>query len=189
MTTMCDFVEQQAKANKFRYCSPISRSHFYFGKSLFLIAMTTIAFVVIPFTTVISGYFVDQFLPEYEYSYYSPELISRYFFLKKILIASLGLLGIQYFLTVYFKHFIIPLGIGIIGYIISFLLSALNSSFSLWIPYAYPLIVTDLKMFKNDQNEALFGELLTKVELYSLLVFIVFIIMGWLIERSRNIVE
>jgi len=189
MTTTCDFVEHQAKANKYRYCTPVTRSQFYFGKVIFLVLMTILTFLILPIISVIAGYIVNFKLPEYEYSFYSPDLISRYLLLKEIFIATLGIIGIQYFLTTYFKHFIIPLGIGIIGYIVSIILSALNSPFSLWMPYDYPLIVRDLKMFKNEQNEALIGDLLSKVELYSIIVFIVFIGLGWLIERKRNVSE
>ncbi len=189
MASTCDYVEHQAKANKYRYCTPVSRSQFYFGKSLFLVLMTLLSFLMLPFFAILAGYIVNLFLPEYEYTFYSPELWSRIHFLKRIFLASLGIIGIQYFLTTYFKHVIIPLGIGIIGYIISFILSALNSPLSLWMPYDYPLIVNDLKMFKNDQNEAMIGDILSKVELLSILVFIIFLFLGWLIERNRNIRE
>ena len=189
MTTTCDYVEHQAKANKFRYCTPVTRSQFYFGKAIFLVLMTIIAFLILPLVAVLSGYVVDWILPEYEYGYYAPELFSRYQFLKPIFIASLGIIGIQYFLTTYFKHFIIPLGIGIVGYIISFILSALNSPLSIWMPYDYPLVVRDLKMFKNEQNEAMLGDILTKVEVFSILVFILFLFLGWMVERNRNITE
>ncbi len=187
MTTTCDYVDHHARADKFRYCTPISRREFYYGKALFLLLMIMVTFAILPLMTALSGYVVDLFVPEYEYSYYTPRLSSRYAVLKQVFIASLGILGIQYFLSSYFNHFIIPLGIGILGSIISFILAALNSPISLWIPYDYPLIVADLKMFKNDQNEAMIGELLTKVEVYSLLVFIVFSFLGWMVVRSRNI--
>lgn len=187
MVSTCDYIEYQAKANKYRYCSPISRSQFYFGKVFFLILMTLIAFALLPVFAVISGIFVDQILPEYEYGYYSPELISRFVFMKGIFIASLGIIGIQYFLSTYFKHFIIPLGLGMLGYISSFILAAINSSLSIWLPYDYPLIVNDLKMFKNDQNQEMIGTVLSTVEVYSIVTFILFVGLGWHIEKNRNV--
>ncbi len=189
MTSISDYVEHQAKSNKYRYCTPITRAQFYFGKALFLVLSTILAFIFLPIIGWISGFIINTFLPEYEYNYYSADLLTRFSFMKRIFIACLGIIGIQYFLGTLFRHFIVPLGIGIMGTVVSFILAALNSPLSTWMPYDYPLIVNDLKMFKNKQNTELLGDVLSKVELLSILVFFTFLCLGWIIERRRNISE
>jgi len=126
-------------------------------------------------------------LPEYEFNYFQPRWGSIFEKGIRVLISTLGVLGIQYFLSIRFRNFIIQFGVGIFGLVLSFILTSINKSFILFCPYSYPMIAQEFEAFPTDFRSFPFDGWLSNIEYLSIAVFMVFILVGYLMERNRQI--
>jgi hypothetical protein len=169
------FIEQKANAWKFLYTMPTSRYKLYLGKLTVIVIIISATILTLFILLVASAYLLDFLYPEYEFAYHSLDLVSVAKKTLRSIIAILGVVGIQYFISMLSKHFILPIGIGVLGFIIAFLLCVANSKIALYIPFAYPMIVHPSTGFRYEHVQ---GEWLSNVEIYSILVFIVFVSIG-----------
>ena len=182
------FIERRADAYKYLYTLPISRSAFYFAKLQCILMLVLLAIIFLFFLLLSTGYILDLFYPEYELRYYHPNILGWIESFTHLYIATFGIIGIQYFLSSYFEHFILPFSIGFIGFILGFLLAASNQKIALFFPYAYPCLAMDVKMFLFDHRASIWeNSWLTNVEFNSLLCFTLFVVLGNLFETSKNI--
>jgi len=187
LVTAMIYIEQRANAWKLLYTMPVSRGNIYFSKLLVMIFIIMFSLLLLVFCLVGVGYFLDTYLPELEFNYYPPPVLEALQNIGHNLIASLGILGLQYFLCLWFRNFLIPLSIGIIGVVLGFILITTNTDLVLYLPFSYPMGVKDYGMFRSDKIELILGDWLTNVELYSLLYFLFFITLGYFYERWRNV--
>ena len=183
------FVERQARSWKYLYTMPTSRGAIYFSKILMIVAVLIVSVFWMMIGTVLSGYLLDLFFPELELSYYSPNVNELLKMVFRFIGGALGVIGIQYFLSLVFKHFLIPLGIGMLGYITGLILSVADLSITIYFPYAYPMIGKDYGMFESPKIEPVLFDWLTNVELYSMIYFVIFVTLGFVYESNRQVME
>lgn len=183
------FLEQRANMWKYLYTLPISRGSIFITKATLIVIIIFLVSCLLQLLLLFSGYFLNFFYPEYELIFYSPDYIEL---MKKgiqITISALGIIGVQYFLSTACKNFILPLSIGILGFISAFILSASNSIISLYLPYAHPMISQETGVFTYSQNEVLITGWFTMTHLYSFLIFLIFIGIGYLYQIKREVGE
>ena len=98
----------------------------------------------------------------------------------KTVVSMLGLLAIQYWISVRFRSFVVALGAGVIGFVAATLL-AKSSAGVLYFPYAYPLLYT--QVYRGEFPVAQWGPVST-VEILSVLYFVIFTVLGyWDVRR------
>jgi len=182
------YVEQRADAWKLLYTLPVGRGSIYFSKLLVIIGITIGCSLVLVLFLVLSGYFINLFYPEIEVVYYQPDILALFKKIFHTIVALLGVIGLQYFLSLWFKNFLVPLSLGVVGFILGFIVTTTNSKIALCIPFTFPMIVKDYGMFRNDKVAYVFGDWLTNVELYSIIFFVVFVALGYFYETRRNVV-
>jgi len=187
LITAVTFVEQRANAWKLLYTMPVARGNVYFSKLIIIILIVFITSVLLIFGVVGAGYMLDQIFPELEFTYYQAPILNAFEDIIHLLIASLGVIGLQYFMSLWFKNFLVPMSIGIVGYILAFILTTTNTKFVLYLPYTYSMTVKDHGMFKSDHTKEIWNGWLTNVELYSVLCFVLFVGLGYFYERWRNV--
>ncbi len=187
LVTAVTFVEQRANAWKLLYTMPVTRGSIYFSKLTIIILTVFATSFLLVFALVGAGYVLDQFLPELEFAYYQAPVYTNLKNITHGVIALLGVIGIQYFLSLWFKNFLIPISIGIIGFILAFILTTINTKITLYVPYSYSMVVKDYGMFKLEHTKGIWNGWLTNVELYSILCFVFFVGLGYFYERWRNV--
>ncbi len=183
------FIEKQANAWKYLYTMPTSRGTIYFSKILVIVLVLLISIFWMMFGTLLSGYLLDWFFPEFELSYYSPNVSELLEMVFRFFIGALGVIGIQYFLSLFFKHFLIPFGVGMLCYVIGLILSLADVSYAIYFPYAYPMIGKGYGMFESPKIDTILFDWLNNIELFGILYFIVFVLLGYWYESKRQVMD
>jgi len=151
------YVEQRADAWKQLYALPISRPAVLMAKLALLLGLNALAVGLYCLGIWWLGYWLGYRFPEYEMSFFSPDLPGLWATGSKIFVAVMGLTALQFLLHLLFKSIITPLGIGFFGIIAGFILSTTEAGFTRWVPYAYPLIVHDSNATNAMHREAVLG--------------------------------
>lgn len=188
MVSATVFIEQRANAWKYLYTLPPSRGMFFFTKLALIALLYLFSLAMLVTGLVLSGYWLNFFRPEYEFIYYQPNLLALAQNMGHFFIASLGLIAWQYWLSLRFKNILVPLGIGVFGFVLGIIMSVTGQKIALYLPYALPMIVKDLDMFKNDHVAPSLINSLNNVELHSIALFLLFGLLGYWRERHREVV-
>lgn len=181
------YVEHQSNAWKYQYTVPTNRMIIVLSKLITILLWVITTIFLLTLGLILVGYVLDAFLPEYEFAYYRiPYLI----FVERLshnFVSLLGVIGIQYFLSFRFKGFLIPASIGIVAFLSGLILGSTNNAAALYYPYSYPIIVDDMGMFKLDKVGIVEYGMLNNVEVYSIIVFLIFVGITCVLEQRRNI--
>ena len=181
------FVEQRANAWKYLYTLPYSRGQFYFTKWILVAILYLASIFFLLAGVVLSGYLLDVFRPEYEFAYYHPQYTFLLREMGHFFMASLGLVSFQYWLSLRFRNILVPLGIGVFGFVFGIIMSVTGQKLALYLPYSLPMIVRDFDMFRNEHIQDSFISGLNNVEVNSILIGIVFLLLGYWQERRRKV--
>ena len=182
------FVENRASGWKLLYSFPTTRTRIFYSKLIVLLAIVLLTIFLVGLLTVLTGYLLDALRPEYEFRYYAVGWVAFGSGLLHSFIAVLGVIGIHFFLSLQFKNFLVSTAIGIVGFIMGLILGAFNTPKALFCPYSYPLIFKDFDMFRTNNIGIESWGWLTNVELFSLIWFIFFILLAYVLELKKNIV-
>lgn len=181
------FVENQARGWKFVYATPNVRASIFFGKLLTLLLGIFLLALALIVLTMMTTYLVDLILPEYEFRHYAPDIKSVFMGYVHAYISILGVIGIQYFLSLRFKGFLIPMSFGVLMFIVGFIVSTIDKPLALYSPYSYPGIVKDHSMFTIGKIGVTHDYWLSNVEMFSIGIFIVFVGLALVLELRKNV--
>ncbi len=186
LTAAVFHLEQRADAWKQLYSLPRSRSGILLAKLGLLIGLNALAVVLYCLGVWALGYWLGSRFPEYEMGFYAPNLSALWATGSKIFVATLGLTALQFWLHLFFKSIIAPLGIGFFGLIAGFILSTTEVSVTRWFPYSYPLIVHDSNATSAVHREVILGGF-TAGFIGSLLWFLACVLVSLWWEERREI--
>lgn len=181
------FIENQSHGWKQVYSSPHYRSSVFFAKLFVIIGICIMTMILSIILNLLCAYALDFMIPEIEFRHYEMRMSLFLPSYIHVLLSTLGIIGIQYFLSLRFKGFLIPMSFGIIAFIVGFIIGTVNKPIALYSPYSYPSIVRDYHMFTIDEIGIIQYGFTNTVELYSIIIFIVFIIMANILEVRKNI--
>jgi hypothetical protein len=133
-------VEHKADTWKSLFSLPISKFSIYAAKyfyALFLLFLCLVLFVVF---TIGFGNLLGVIKPELRFKDYHMEstLVQIYF---KLFLSSLGILSIQFLLSLLFRDFIKPMGIGFVATITGVILASNAWEYAYLFPYSHPMLV------------------------------------------------
>jgi hypothetical protein len=169
---ICSLITQiEYKNNTWKqvYASPQSFGTIYFSKLGTVILMILLLFLLFNLFTIGAAIVANLFYPAYGFFDYSFSGVKLLQLNLLTIIATLGIIGIQYFLSMRFKNFIIPVGIGMACLIVTMMAMGWKHIFK--IPYAFPFLTLKYAHLKNGglQNH----------EWNAIGYFIVFTLIGW----------
>ncbi len=182
------FIEQRANAWKYLYTLPPGRGVIYTTKLALITLLYFFSLAMLIAAMVLSGYLLNFFRPEYEFTYYQPDLLVLAQNMGHFFLASLGLIAWQYWLSLRFKNILVPLGIGVFGFVFGIIMSVTGQKIALYLPYSLPMIVKDMDMFRNDHVAPSLINSLNNVELHSFALFLIFGLLGYWSEKKREVV-
>lgn len=181
------FLENHSKGWKYVYSTPRSRSHVFYAKLVSIFIVIVIVAIILITLNILCAYFLDFLLPEIEFRYHPMHLGKLIPSYVHIFISLLGVVGIQYFLSLRFKGFLVPMSFGVIAFIVGIIVGTLNKPLALFYPYSYPNIVMDHHMFTIDKIGITQHGWLNSVEIYSIIVFVVFIAAANVLEVRKRV--
>lgn len=181
------FIEHQNLGFKQLYTLPKRREVLISYKliAIFLTLIFTLLLLAIGLIAI--GYLLYVIYPETEFTYYKLPLLAMLKGSGGYIISTLGIIGVQYFLAIRFKGFLVPASFGILAYIIGFILASIGNTLAFFSPYSYTMIATDNDQFGLSSYEIKQFGIFNEVQLYSLIFFFTFILMSFYLERNRNI--
>ena len=181
------YIEEKANGWKFMYTLDISRTQTYLSKLLVICFLIIISSVIIGLLLILSGYGLDALLPEYEFSYYMPNISYLLETITRAFISCLGAIALQYMISIMTNNVILSLGIGVFTYIIAFIQAFSDTSTVLYNPFALVMINQDFGAIDSGYRKYLIEGILTNVELYSIMFFALFTTIGCFYESAKNI--
>ena len=181
------FIENHSLGWKFAYSTPRSRSHIFYAKLLAILIILVCVTAILLLLNILLAYFLDFLLPEIEFRYHKLDLAQAMTGYIHVMISALGVLGIQYFLSLRFKGFLVPMSFGVLAFIVGIIAGSMNKPFVLYYPYSYPNIVRDHRMFTIDNIGITQHGWFNNVELLSILVFVVFIAFANFLEVRKDV--
>ena len=179
------FLEHHNNAWKYQYAAPIKRRSVLVNKLVSILGMIIITYAILSICIFIIILVLNKIFPETEFSYYPIHFHTFTQSAILTLINSLGIVGIQLFLSLRFKGFLVPAAIGIVAFIVGLIVGVTNTPYAHFMPYAYPLIGQDFNMFTIDKIGIKDYGWLNSIQVYSLVLFVVFIGMSYWSEKKR----
>lgn len=181
ITVLISQIEHKNNMFKQLFILPVSKSAIHFGKISFVISLlllTMFYFIAILF---ICGYLLGILRSELRFLEFSPDYYDIISITTKLFISSLGILVIQYWLSIRFKNMIIPLGIGLSMYIASMIMMQ-GWEKIIYIPYAY----TGLSVIEHKTiGKGLKG--ISNIYVFSLIYFTIGAILSYFDIRRTEI--
>ncbi len=187
LTSAFFFVEHKADAWKIMYTHPVRRADYFLLKVFTLFIFILIGISILIVAMIVSGHILNFIRPEYEFSYYSIPWKETLSILAHGLISGLGVIGVHIFLSMRFKNFMLPIIIGIIGFVLGIILVAMDFSLNTYFPYSIPLIAQDLEMFITDHRTFPGDGWLSNFEISSIVWFVIMISLATILETRRPI--
>jgi len=187
LTGAITYIEEKANGWKFMYTLDISRTQTYLSKLAVVVFLVLLASLILGLLIFVSGYVLGFVLPEYEFSYYTPDISYLLEVIVRAMLSCLGAIGLQYMISIMTNNVILSLGIGIFGYIVGFILAFSDTSMVLYNPYALVMIDQDFGAVDSDYKKYLIEGVITNVEVWSIGFFVLFTTIGCIYETRKNI--
>jgi hypothetical protein len=183
-------IEHKADTWKTLFSLPISKFSVYAAKYLYALMLVALCLLLFVLFTLGFGNLLGAIKPSLRFSEYSIEATLFKVYVK-LFLASLSILSIQFILSLLFRDFLKPMGIGFICTIAGDILAGNNWKYDYLFPYSHPMMAiqgveSGVKMSKT-------GAPIITVDLFSKDIFVglavavaVFII-GYFIVLKRSV--
>lgn len=179
---ICSLIPQiEYKNNTWKqvFASPQSIGNIFFSKYVAIIMMILFLFVMFNTFLIFSAMVPNLFYPKYGFLKNSIDWTTLLRFNVKSFISLLGIVSIQYWLSLRFRNFIVPIGIGLALLIAG--LIALQWEHASKIPYCFPVLT-----FLNISSKRPSSSFLLNHELNSIGYFVFFTLLAFLDMKFRK---
>ncbi|MFT4801988.1 MAG: hypothetical protein ACI93N_001763 [Flavobacteriaceae bacterium] len=179
ITSLIMQVEHKSLGMKNLFSLPIPKWSVYFGKLTIVIFAIITTYVYYYVAILLSGVLLGIIHSDLAFLDFQPDHFKFIKVLSTSFIASLGIIGIQFWLSFRFKNFVIPLGFGMFLAIIGIILA--QAPQSIYFPYSFSLLSVSF----GDKMSLTFG--ISTVTVYSVLCFFVTAILGYIDIKRLNV--
>lgn len=161
------------------FAQPLNKFSIYTAKYLYAVLLIAICLGLFFILTYTSGLILDQLVPAFNFRGFSPvELLSKLY--TKLFLASLGILSLQFLISLIWGDFLKPMGIGFIGVIVGIIAATKGWEYAYTIPYCHPVLALSIK---KPGALVIFSQ-----EIYYSLAFaVVFFIIGYFIVAKKSV--
>jgi hypothetical protein len=177
----CSLIPQiEYKNNTWKqvFASPLSTGNIFFSKYISIIMMVMVLFAGFNFFMLMSGVLADVFHPAYLFLESAVDWILLLKAIVKSFISLLAIIAIQYWLSLRFKNFIVPIGIGMTLLVSALILLGWEHIDKM--PYAFPIISY------SKAGAAVQRNFLNTHEINSIIYFIIFTLIAFADLRFRK---
>jgi hypothetical protein len=179
ITSLIMQIEHKSLGLKHLFALPIPKWSIYFGKLTIVIFAIITTYVYYYLAILFSGFLLGLIHPDLAFLNFQPEHLKYLKMLTISFVASLGIIGIQFWLSFRFKNFIVPLGFGMFLSIIGIIVS--QAPQSIYFPYSF----SELSFSLGDKMPLILG--VSSVTVFSITCFLVTSVLGYFHIRTMNI--
>ncbi len=180
--------EHVSSSWKYLYSLPVTKQNIYLSKLLISIALLVLTHLLFVCSVIISGYVLEIFRPSYQFIERVPPIGMYVKTSGHSILSLLGIVAIQFWLSLRWKNFIIPIAIGMSGFIIAlFLLFVKRMDLAAYWPYAYPGLIGFEYGPDGDPTGLTYWGGITNVEWISLGCLVFFGFVGYWEEAKSNV--
>jgi hypothetical protein len=179
ITSLIMQIEHKSLGLKHLFALPIPKWSIYFGKLSIVIFAIITTYIYYYLAILLSGFLLGLIHPDLAFLNFQPEHLKYINMLTISFVASLGIIGIQFWLSFRFKNFIVPLGIGMFLAIIGIIVS--QAPQSIYFPYSFSVLSVSL----GDKMPLILG--VSSVTVFSVICFLVTSILGYIHIKNLNI--
>ena len=185
-------IEHKADTWKTLFSLPISKLSVYAAKYLYAFFLIFLCLMLFVLLTIGFGNLLGAIKPQLKFADYSIAglLITLYF---KLFLSSLGILSIQFLLSLLFRDFLKPMGIGFICIVTGDILVGNGWQYAWLFPYSHPMLTIKSITEGNHHNQTPGGmplitiDLFTKDILVSIVVALLVFIAGYFILLKKSV--
>ncbi len=181
-------IEHKADTWKNLFSLPISRLSVYAAKyfyALFLIFMCLALFVLF---TIGFGNLLSLVKPELRFDNYHMEgTLGKLYF--KLFLSSLGILSIQFLLSLLWSDFLKPMGVGFLATIIGVITASKGWEYCYLYPYSHPMLALKLMPHNANRGEApqIIIDVFTKDIFVGISISVLVFIGGYFIVLKKSV--
>jgi hypothetical protein len=184
-------MEHKADTWKTLFSLPISKWSVYAAKYVYALFLVFLCLLLFYIFLIGSGNLLGLLKPELKfYDYHIESYLAQIY--SKLFMVSLGILSIQFLLSLLWSDFLKPMGIGFIGTIAGLISVGVNWQYNYLIPYAHPALALS-GLSKNNKIVHVQGvpqlslDMFTNEVFVSLTVAIVVFIAGFFIVQRKSV--
>jgi hypothetical protein len=185
-------IEHKADTWKSLFSLPIAKLSIYSAKYFYALFLVFICLALFVLFTLGFGNLLSILKPELKFNeYHIEKLLSQIYF--KLLLASLGILSIQFILSLLFRDFLKPMGIGFAATIAGVIFANVDWKYTYLFPYSHPMLTIKALISHNNMDDRSAGmpqitvDLFTKDIFVSLAVAISVFILGYFIVLKKSV--
>ena len=179
ITSLIMQIEHKSLGLKHLFALPIPKWSIYFGKLSIVIFAIITTYIYYYLAILLSGFLLGLIHPDLAFLDFQPEHLKYIKMLTISFVASLGIIGIQFWLSFRYKNFIVPLGLGMFLAIIGIIVS--QAPQSIYFPYSFSVLSVSL----GDKMPSILG--VSSVTVFSVVCFLVTSIFGYIHIKKQNI--
>ncbi|WP_406825012.1 ABC transporter permease [Pedobacter sp. KACC 23697] len=178
-------IEHKNDTWKMLFAQPLNKFSIYAAKYLYAIFLILICLFLFATLTYASGHLLQALVPKFNFNQYNPLhiLINSY---SKLFLASLGILSLQFILSLLWSDFLKPMGIGFVGTIMGIITANVGWKYAYLIPYSLPTLalkITKLKKGADPLAIPVFTQEIWTSLIYASALFII----GYFIVTKKSI--
>ena len=178
-------IEHKSDMWKSLFSLPLPKWSMYGSKWVYAVLLNALCLSLFAGFVLGAGQLLSMMKPEFRFNEYDFSGILLKIHLKMFL-ASLGILSIQFFLSLVWDDFLKPMGIGFLLTVFGIICVNLGWKYSFTIPYAHPMIALQKIMTQAKPGNMDF-QLLTKEVYVSLAVSLITFIAGYFVISRRSV--
>jgi hypothetical protein len=178
-------IEHKNDTWKTLFTQPLNKFAIYAAKYFYALTLLFICVFLFAALTFATGHLLQLLVPKYTFNDYNPLMILVKFY-SKLFLASLGILSIQFVLSLIWGDFLKPMGIGFIGIIAGIITANVGWKYAYLIPYSDPTLALRITRSTKNANPEDFPIFTQEIWVSVIFAAAMFMI-GYFILSKRNI--
>jgi hypothetical protein len=185
VTYSVNSMEHKSDTWKTLFSLPIPKWSIYTSKYVYALFLVALCLTLFALFTIGAGHLLSILKPQLKFSDYNfaPQLAQLY---TKLLLASMGILSIQFLLSLLWRDFLKPMGIGFVCTIAGVILASNKWEYVYLFPYSHPMLALTMAPSKKNGVAPAF-EYFSKDIVAGLIIAAVVFIAGFFIIQKRSI--
>jgi hypothetical protein len=182
-------IEHKADTWKTLFSLPVSKLSVYAAKYLYALFLLIISLTLFLLLTLGLGHLLEVLKPALKFHEYSVSHTLTQVYIK-LFFSALGILSIQFLLSLFFRDFLKPMGIGFVAVILGDIVGAAGWKYAWLFPYAHPMLTLKLLPQHSHAVSATFGmsiDIFTKEIFVSMIVAAAVFVGGYFIVLKKSV--
>lgn len=179
-------IEHRSDMWKSLFSLPLPKWSMYSSKWFYAVLLNALCLSLFATFILTAGHLMSLLKPELRFDEYNfTELLFRVHF--KLFLASLGILSIQFLLSVIWDDFLKPMGIGFLLTVFGIICGNMNWKYAYTIPYSHPMLALKSIMSQVKPESSMVFDMLTKEVYVSLGIAFATFIAGYFVVSRRSV--